>query len=189
MRKWNAVQRRFMKACTLAAAFAFSALLFTSCAWWFPVAHRVPFDEAEFAGYGAAGSGTVEGRIAVKGEDDGELHVGGDAYLTLLPVTSYTTEMVEREIGNGEMLGPSDARLRKYLRAATADDQGNFVFNHVPPGDYYLTGLVEWDFGDDAQYQWACEKISVGKGETVRVTVSRDLHLPGHPYLVVWRLE
>jgi len=63
------------------------------------------------------------------------------------------------------------------------------VFNTVPPGDYYLTGLVEWYFGGDAQYQWACERISVEKGQTVRVRVSRDLHRPGRPYVVFWRLE
>jgi len=179
-----------MKSSTLPSAFAvLLALLLTSCALWIPSTRHVPFNEAAFASYGPSGSGTVEGRIAVTDEDDGALHVGANANLTLLPVTAYTTEMVEREIGNGEVLARSDARLRKFLRAATADDRGQFVFNNVPAGDYYLTGLVEWYLGDDAQYQWACEKISVEKGQTVRVSVSRDLHRARRPYVVFWRLD
>ena len=172
-----------------AVTIALPALFLCSCETWIPARHQVPFNEREFASYAGRGSGTVEGVIAVNAEDDGELHVGAGSYLTLLPVTSYTTEMVDREIRDGENLTSSDSRLRAYVRGATADDGGNFVFNDVPAGEYYLTGLVEWYVADDAQYQWACETISVKNGQTIRVKVSRNIHRPGSPYLVVWRLE
>jgi hypothetical protein len=153
------------------------------------VPHQVPFNEAEFARYRAPGTGTVLGHLAIIGQDDHEPHLGDGCHISLLPVTSYTTEMVNREVANGQKLSASDPRLHKYLRFATADGRGNFVIPSVPSGDYYLTGLVEWPVGDDFEYQWACEKIHVGSGQTLQVQVSRNIHGPGHDYLVVWRIE
>jgi len=171
------------------AIIAFASISSSSSASWIPARRGVSFDEREFARYSASGSGTVEGQIVIRGEDDGQRHVGSGSDLTLLPVTPYTTEMVDREIRNGENLTSSDTRLRKYLRATKADGNGSFAFRHVPSGEYYLTGLVSWYFGEDTYYQWACEKITVREGQTVRLTVSRNVHRAGRPYVVFWRLE
>src|SRR6202000_62689 len=57
------------------------------------VPHQVAFNEAEFAGYGGPGTATVQGHIWVVGQDDHEFHPGDQTEVTLLPVTSYTTEM------------------------------------------------------------------------------------------------
>ncbi|HEY3897976.1 MAG TPA: hypothetical protein VGM54_05140 [Chthoniobacter sp.] len=149
---------------------------------------RVPFNEADFATYRGTGSSTVAGQLVVT-SDDGEKHIGDGTHVTLLPVAAYTKEMVDREIGNGDNLAPSDPRFRQYMRLVTTDGQGNFVFKNVPAGEYFVAGLGEWYVGDDAQYQWACERVTVGKGQTVKIKLSRNLQRPGSPTLVIWALE
>jgi len=165
---------------------AFLALLLSSCAI-LGVPRRVAFNEAEFAPYRGAGSGSVAGQLVTS--SGGEVHIGSGVHVTLLPVTAYTKEMVDRIIGNGEILAPSDARLHPYVRIAKTDDGGRFVFDHVPPGEYFVTGLNEWYVGDDSQYQWACERITVGKGQKVNIQVSKNLQRPGRPTYVVWALQ
>jgi hypothetical protein len=54
-----------------------------------------------------------------KGED----HPGQGAPVTLLPVTTYSKEMIDRELGDGVTLEPSDPRLKKYVRITKTDDQ------------------------------------------------------------------
>ena len=144
------------------------ASLLSSCAAAAP--RPVAFDETELAPYRGAGTGTVSGQFVVAAE--GEVHIGNNEQVTLLPVTSYTKEMVEREIVKGENLAASDPRFQPYVHLAKTDDQGNFIFEHIRPGEYFLSGLVEWYFGDDVRYQWACERISIGAGQKLRVSPS-----------------
>jgi hypothetical protein len=169
---------------------AVCALLLSSCALIdIPrVPRRVPFNEADFAAYRGAGSSMVAGQVIVK-SSDGETHIGGGTEITLLPVTAYTTEMVEREIGNGEYLTASDPRFQPYVHLQKTDDSGHFVFDHVRAGEYYVAALAEWSFADDTTYQWACERITVGTGQTVRIKVSKDLHHPSSPGLVISALQ
>jgi len=172
------------------------ALLFSSCAFsgFVDYPRRVRFDESEFAAYRGTGSGTVTGLLAVRSSNGAE-HVGNfggsvaGVHVTLIPVTGYTKEMVEREIGDGENLGPSDPRFEKYVRITMTDGNGSFAFNQIPAGDYFVSGLGEWVEYGEFKYQWACERVAVGNGQTVRIKLSRDLHRPGRPILVIWALE
>jgi hypothetical protein len=170
--------------------------LLASCALsGFATSQRlVPFNEAEFAAYRGSGSGSVTGQLSVT-SSDGVVHAGSagqgpnSIHVTLLPVTAYTREMVEREIGDGENLGSSDPRFQKYARLTTTDTNGNFAFRQIPAGEYFVCGLGQWTASGDFQYQWACERVRVGKGETVRIMLSHDLHHAGKPLRVIWALE
>jgi len=171
--------------------------LLTSCA--FPgtetVPRRVAFDDSAFAGYGKAGSGTVSGKLVVT-SGDGVVHAGsanqnmmGDTAVTLLPVTAYTREMVEREIGNGDRLPSSDPRFQKYVRLAKTDANGNFAFHQVPAGDYFVSGMGEWLEMGEFKYQWACERVKVGSGQSVNIKLTHNLNHPASPLLVLSALE
>jgi hypothetical protein len=167
------------------------ALLLSSCALIdIPhVARRVPFNEGDLAAYRGAGSSTVAGQVTVKSADDGETHIGAGTTVSLLPVTAYTKEMVEREIGNGEYLTASDPRFLPYVHIQNTDESGHFIFDHVRAGEYFVASQVEWSFADDTSYQWACERITVGAGQTVRIKVSKDIHHPDKPGLVLAALR
>ena len=140
--------------------------------------HQVPFNEAEFAGYGGPGSGTVTGQLTAY--YDGEAHRGDGTPITLMPVTPYTREIVDRELGDGVYLSRPDARFKKYIRVTTSDHQGGFVFTRVPPGEYFVLGEASWNArgnSDLLEFQWACERITVRNGQTTSVLVS---HNPQH---------
>ena len=173
-----------------------AALLLSSCAFlgFGASRRRVPFDESEFAAYRGSGAGTVTGQLVIR-SDNGAEHVGNfggsiaGVHVTLIPVAAYTKEMVEREIGDGENLGASDPRFQKYVRLTKTDGNGHFVFDQIREGEYFVSGLGEWiEFGE-IKYQWACERVTVGNGQTVTIKLTRNLQRPGRPTLVIWALE
>ena len=130
----------------------------------------------------------MSGQLIVTSKD-GQTHIGDGIHVPLLPVTPYTKEMVEREIGNGENLASSDPGLGQYVRLITTDAGGNFVFDHVPAGEYYVCGLDEWSVAGDAHYQWACERVKVDFGESLHIKLSKNIQHLGRPALVLWALE
>ena len=145
------------------------------------------FNDADFAAYRGQGTSTVAGQLVTT--SGGETYIGDGVYVTLMPVTAYTKEIIDRVIGNGENLAPSDPRFRQYIRIMKTDGQARFVFDHVPAGEYFVAGLNEWSVGDSTEYQWACERITVGKGQTVNIKLSKNLQRPGAPTMVVSPLQ
>lgn len=91
-------------------------------------------------------------------------------------MTAYTKEMLDRELGDGVTLVPSDPRLKKFVRITNTDDQGHFAFRDVPAGEYFVAGEAAWDPGGGGDYlpQWACERITVHKGQMVTLRVTHN---------------
>jgi hypothetical protein len=150
------------------------ALFFASCisGGFNAVPRRVVFNEADFATYGGPRTASVTGQLIRSYE--GEDHPGQGTPVTLLPVTAYTKEMIDRELGDGVTLMLSDSRLKKYIRISNADHQGNFAFRHVPAGEYFVAGEAGWDKADYELHQWACELVTVHKGQMVNIRVARN---------------
>jgi len=156
------------------------ALFLTSCLYnvFYRAPPQVAFNEAALAGYAAAGTASVTGQLICTYE--GEDHPGQGNPVTLLPVTAYTKEMIDRELGDGVTLVPSDPRLKKYLRFTRTDDQGNFAFRQVPAGEYFIAGEATSmpPGGGDFVGQWACEQVTIHKGQKLNIRVTHD---PMHP--------
>jgi hypothetical protein len=142
------------------------------------VPRLVTFKEADFARTGGTGSGTVAGQ-AFTVLTDKSVRYGKDVWLLLLPVNAYTTESIQRKYIAGENLADGPPRYQKYLRSAQADDQGNFAFRHVPPGDYYVGTTIDcsyWYWNADGtkatvnRDQYIYATVSVQNGQTVTVT-------------------
>jgi hypothetical protein len=149
--------------------------------------HKVPFDEAEFAPYRAPGTGAIHGQLVANFEGKDYLAYGSP--VTLLPVTAYTQEMIDRELGDGVTLLPSDSRLKKYIRIGRTDHQGNFTIGQLPAGEYFVAGEISWyHTADDDYTQWACERVKVGKGQTVQIKVT---HNPQRGNVInnIWTVE
>ena len=139
-----------------------------------PVVRRVPFSESDFAAYGIPGSASVSGQLVVT-DPQGGVHRGNQRVIALLPVSAYTKESVQREVINAEHLVSPDPRFGKYRRVAKCDEAGNFRFDGVPAGEYFLISLVEWnELFDNPDYQWACERIKVSKGQAYTTTLSHN---------------
>ncbi|MBV8968695.1 MAG: hypothetical protein JO331_06475 [Verrucomicrobia bacterium] len=135
------------------------------------------FNEADFATYTGPGTASVSGELICSHE--GQNHPGQDSPVALLPVTAYTKEMIDRELGDGVTLVSYDPRLKKYVRITNTDDQGHFAFRDVPAGEYFVAGEAGRSpgGGGDDLHQWACERITVHKGQMVYL---RATHNPQH---------
>jgi hypothetical protein len=165
------------------------ALFFASCAFagFNAVPRQVAFNEADFATYGGQGTASVTGQLICSYE--GKNHPGQGTPVTLLPVTAYTKEMIDRELGDGVTLMPSDSRLKKYIRITNADHQGNFAFRHVPAGEYFVAGEAGWDKADYELHQWACERVTVHNGQMVNIRVTHNPQHGNSPINNIWTVQ
>lgn len=156
------------------------------------VSRQTAFNPAEFSGTTRQGTGVVTGRVSVETQGVGTIHPHSQPIL-LVPVTTYTTENVQRRFINGENLQLSDNRLLQYERNADTDGDGNFTFRGVPTGEYYLEGEMPWirsylstdDQGASERmyvsyFKYYFARLSVHDGQTTRITQvdqrSRERH-------------
>ena len=145
------------------AAILSAALFFSSCAA--PIVPRqAPYNEADFARTGGAGSGAVTGQVFITMTNH-TTRVGAGVVLVLLPVNAYTTETIQRKYEGGENLADGDPRYYKHVRAVRSDGQGYFAFRQIPPGDYYVGGTVMW-----SHWIWNVD----GEGVMSKVTITRS---------------
>jgi len=79
---------------------------------------------------------------------------------------------------SGNKMNSADDRLYQYLRFATANDDGNFIFKNIPKGKYYLVGSVmcgrECGF-DNIKNIRIVSEISVDIDGTVATSLFRSL--------------
>jgi hypothetical protein len=180
-----------MKAHSLRRVAPLLPLVLASCVYtaFYRAPRQVAFNEAEFTTYAGPRTASVTGQLICSYE--GEDHPGQGAPVTLLPVTTYTKEMIDRELGDGLTLAPSDPRLKKYVRITKTDDQGHFAFHDVPAGQYFVAGEATWDRpgGGDYLSQWACERITLHKGQALNLRVTHDPQHGNSPINNIFTVE
>ena len=167
------------------ALFAVAAVSFSSCV----VSRQVPFNEADFARTTGTGSGSVTGHASVTFSwldwtgTQTTTRTADNETVVLFPVNAYTTELIQRKYMAGVNLADGDPRYLKYLRSTPTDDQGNFAFHQIPPGEYYVGSIVNWNshyWSNDSEgilqkytirrNMLICSRVSVSNGQTTRVT-------------------
>ncbi|MDR3402977.1 MAG: carboxypeptidase-like regulatory domain-containing protein [Chthoniobacter sp.] len=159
------------------ALLAATAVLFSACA-----SHEVPFNEADFTRSAGTGTGTVDGQVFRISADDSTWIQKHGSTVKLLPANAYTDEIVQRKYANRVHLMRPDSRMAKYVRKVRTDENGNFVFRHVPAGNYYVACHYKWTYptdGTDAdgnyeevqasEDQWIYAHAQVISGKTTTV--------------------
>jgi hypothetical protein len=144
----------------------------------------IPFDESALQPFAGKGTSTITGQAFLK-TTGGEVKYGAGNDVSLIPVTQYTTKRVEAFVAASDpivagILAPQhiDLRLQKYIRTVVADGSGNFEFQKIPVGDYYIVCPIFWtvanpDLGiTDQAGGVANTKTHIGDGETVKVVVT-----------------
>lgn len=147
----------------------FLLVALVGCAANAPLAapRQAAFDSAEYAPYARPGTGQITGQVWFQIESD-QVKPGAGKEVFLFPATSYSTEWWLQEVVGGQRLEPADARAVPFQRVATADGQGRFRFEGLPPGDYYL---ASWS-GSSSADQRVGERIRLGDGERLRVVLN-----------------
>jgi hypothetical protein len=148
----------------------------------------IPFDESALQPFAGKGTSTITGQAFLK-TAGGEVRYGAGDNVLLIPVTPYTTEkvtdLVKAKGEDSSMLAGvylsillGDIRMQKYIRTVVGDGSGNFEFQNIPAGDYYIVCPIYWsvpnpDLGiTDETGGVANTKTHIGDGETVKVVVT-----------------
>ena len=140
---------------------------------------QVSFDSTEYAPYARSGTARITGQILFRTETD-EVKPGAGKKVILSPVTSYSTEWWVQEVVGGQRLQPADARAIPFQRDATADRQGRFRFEGLPPGEYYLASWA----GKSSADQRVGDRIRLRDGEQLDLALNDLRTTPSRPRVV-----
>lgn len=167
--------------------FAALATVLYGCATTPPVDLVSSFDPSEIAWFKVPGKNTIAGNAVLR-------TVGGEARTCaalsahLVPISSYATERFTRMYGNtssgflsatsGFKFTQTDAAYEANSRTVRCDAQGNFRFENVPDGDYFVTAFVTWGVPTSAyvtatQGGVLMQRVSVSNGETKQIVLTR----------------
>lgn len=137
-----------------------------------PQPRNATFIETEYVPYDRVGTGRIEGQtfMATRG---GAVIRGAGREVWLNPVTSYSMEWYERSVVGYQPLEPSDARAKRFSKTTIADADGNFSFDGLPAGEYYLACQIVWEAGSTTTGGIAHQRVTVREGQTTKAIVTR----------------
>lgn len=160
----------------LFCALALAPLALAACTVPQPQAYQrqAQFIEAEYAFSAGTGTGRLTGQAFTKTRGgDVKFAAGNPVYLN--PVTSYSAEWFEVNVKQNRLMTQPDPRTEKYRRTTTADGSGNFEFDGLPAGDYYVASSIFWEVpgpnGLSHTGSIVGEKVTIKAGETTKVIV------------------
>lgn len=160
----------------------FAALAVSGCMGR-PIETTVPFNAQEVAYINQSGAADVEGQAFLRQQGGGVVTCAGETAF-LIPAGQYATQRMTQIYGNlqggkvavsqgssGENLDPN---YEKMMRKATCDAEGDFTFNNVANGDYYVATAVTWTVGNAFVPEGGllAQRISVRGGRSTRVLLS-----------------
>lgn len=101
------------------------------------------FNAGEYAPYANPGTGSISGQAFLK-TLGGEVRYGAGNEVYMNPVTSYSTEWFQETVMKNRTLKPADPRTEQFHWMVVADGMGNFKFENVADGDYYIVCPITW---------------------------------------------
>ena len=131
-----------------------------------------PAQEAEYAPYMELGTGNVTGQAFLQRKDGMTVRAAG-RIVTLDPATSIGKEWWNRPVRYAHEyfdIPPSHA-FRQARRCVRADADGNFRFENLPAGKYYVQTSVTWQPGDYWAGGMVGVMVEIWNDETVSVAL------------------
>jgi hypothetical protein len=143
---------------------------------------REPFDAARAGQLVSDGPNSITGRATLK-RRDGTLATCSSQKVFLVPVTAYSTVRVRALYGSdqrGVMIGTSSIRFdpdppeySKLVRSTECDRDGNFRFQRVADGAFFVTAIVRWDSKGKREGGSLMQRVSVSGGRSLGVELRR----------------
>jgi len=137
---------------------------------------RAAFNESEYSRVPEIGTGIITGQVFMK-TVGGDVKYGAGSQVTLFPVTSYSEQWYDVMFVQHKTLAAPNPKADKYIRTVQADGNGNFQFTDVPPGNYFINSVVQWQspsqFGLSTQGGMIANRITVENGKTTRTMITR----------------
>ncbi|MBV1701710.1 MAG: carboxypeptidase regulatory-like domain-containing protein [Hyphomicrobiales bacterium] len=137
------------------------------------------FNPAEAQFINRNGDGEIRGQVFLSGES-GHVHKGAGEIVRLIPASSYARQRFSRLYGGSKYVAigdypkatQTDPNYIKYIRLTKTDASGRFRFDHVAPGNYYISSQVLWKKSGDARPQGGAMY------DTVKITGQEDGPVP-----------
>ena len=105
-----------------------------------PIKRQVVLDEKEYAPYDVKGTAVIEGRLCTKNAEGKEVCPAGQRVI-LNPVTTYSKEWFEAW-KTMKCLEPPHPTALKHNRLTATDEKGNFKFDNLAPGKYFVAAEI-----------------------------------------------
>lgn len=151
-----------------------------------PVRLSNNFDPNEVQFIRTPGTAVITGQAFMRQRGGGVVTCAGSRAL-LIPVTRYSSERISIRFGNTNSgfisvnaprnLEQAPAEYEASALKTTCDAQGNFRFEQVPAGDFFLMTSVQWEipsgYATMAQGGALMQRVSVAPGQIQSVMLSK----------------
>lgn len=126
------------------------------------------------------GSNTIKGRAFLRTANGDVVHCGGYE-VRLIPKTQYATERMAhlfRSVQDGFnrdrrfQFSPEYKGYRRYTRSTICDNRGQFTFENVADGEFYLVTDIVWFSNRLRNGGSLMKRVTVSGTETVEVILS-----------------
>lgn len=158
------------------------AILFATVATAYPLAAAGPatqlktkFDPAEHDPYLRNGTAVITGQGFLRQRGGGVVTCAGSK-VALLPATSFFVEYIGlKRSGHQPTLNYKlDPAYKTLIKQTQCDAQGNFSFQNIPAGNWYIVTDVKWQVGNSQQGGGLLRELTIADGESVKVLLSDD---------------
>lgn len=140
------------------------------------------FDTSQAAMMLQDGTNTIRGNAFLRQRGGGVVTCAGSE-VTLIPATNYAKQRIaaiyqgSSVISVGQMrarptFDPDPSEYHSNTKKARCDAQGNFVFERVADGDFFVTTIVHWQVGYANQGGGIIDRLQVRGGETKSVVLT-----------------
>ena len=72
----------------------------------------------------------------------------------------------------GVNIQPGYPEYLSLMKKTIPDAQGNFTFENLAAGTFYVTTMITWYAGNSQQYGRAMRKVTVSGGETKKIVLT-----------------
>lgn len=127
------------------------------------------------------GDNTITGNAFMRQQGGGVITCAGSE-VSLTPETAYATERIVHIYGNpnegaarkGIIFYPDDPNYMRLMKTTKCDSQGNFIFENVADGSFYITTVVGWvDGQNNTQGGSLMKRVDVKDGQSMKVIMSQ----------------
>lgn len=142
------------------------------------------FDRDEAQRLLQPGDGRIQGSVVWAMPDGGDVVC---SYVDLVPVTAYSQERMQAlfddtdegifALGEDRIGGFADLEQdmdfhRNGKKYVSCDGEGNFSFENLQPGSYYVTTALRWGSGENEGGCTLMKRVLLGSGETIELVLS-----------------
>lgn len=106
------------------------------------VARKETFNAEQYAPYAIKGTAKIVGKACFPVGEKGALKCFEGIDVFINPVTDYSREWWKRGWAGKEVLQPADKRVLPFNKHVVTDKDGNFAFNDLAAGDYYVVTQI-----------------------------------------------